>query len=177
MNVNFGAHLVFVLVLGANPMMPPPTSTTPPVVRATGIGRPCDRGSSVQRRLLAARAAEVAAVADLRTRLNVPVGRPIAGFKYVSVRQRGDGWMEAVVEYPARGNRVCEVRKYEFGKNVVSPEGRATKSAASGALRGVQPSDLTATKPAIPRRDRSIAPVPSHGEPGPDRTRKTRNHR
>lgn len=69
----------------------------PAVIRATGLGRPPARMAGPRAKLMARRAAEVAAVKNLSGKLAAD-GRELRGFRYIKTVYRSDGWVEVTVE-------------------------------------------------------------------------------
>ncbi len=67
-----------------------------------GIGYPPPGKRGAQGRLLAQRAAEVRATADLSRQLGVPASGRLCGVQYVSRRVRSDGRVEVVAMQRAR---------------------------------------------------------------------------
>ena len=68
------------------------------VVRATGIGYPPPRMKGAQARLMARRAAEVAAVRSLGRKLGLGSNARVGNFKYVAARYLPGGAVEVTVE-------------------------------------------------------------------------------
>jgi len=68
------------------------------VVQAVGIGHSSPRFQGTQARLMARRAAEVRAVADLAGKLGHRPGERIRGFRYVKTRDLPGGRVEVTVE-------------------------------------------------------------------------------
>lgn len=82
------------------PAFLPATDTI--VVRATGVGYPPRHVRGARARLMAQRAAEVVAVANLAKRLGNGQRARVRGFRYVSTRVRPNGSVEVVVEKRVR---------------------------------------------------------------------------
>jgi len=91
----------------------PVAATTPPVVvRASGIGRPPPGKSGAQARLLARRAAEVAALRNLLVRLQgwparkpgraaiAPAQGSLRGYRFLPPKYLPDGSVQVTVELP-----------------------------------------------------------------------------
>ncbi len=71
-------------------------------IRAVGVGYPPRHLRGVRATLMAQRAAEVVAVADLARRLGYGRKARVRGFRYVSASVRPDGSVEVVVEKRVR---------------------------------------------------------------------------
>lgn len=95
----------YAMIWGAlnHPDLSPPALRSDVVaIRATGVGYPPRHVRGVRATLMAQRAAEVVAVADLARRLGYGNRARIRGFRYVSASVRADGSVEVVVEKRVR---------------------------------------------------------------------------
>ena len=80
-------------------LAPMPAAT----VRAVGVGRPPPRMQGAQARLMARRAAEVAALRNLAAKLGLGPRAHLPAFRYVGTKHLPDGSVEVTVETMVAG--------------------------------------------------------------------------
>jgi len=91
------ALILSIVILGGYPGQGP-ISTAPTLVRAVGTGFPPSRVKGAQARLLARRAAEVSALRNLATKLELRRHGRLPPFRYVSTKHLPNGSIEVTVE-------------------------------------------------------------------------------
>ena len=99
------ALIAVLTVGGANPGMAPVAESI--IVRATGLGYPPPGMRAGQARLMARRAAEVTAVRNLATRLQLGPQARLPAFRYVATKNLANGSVEVTVETVAPHAGVC----------------------------------------------------------------------
>lgn len=88
--------MVWVTLSGLSGQGPPPRSAA--VVQAVGVGYPPPRLPTAQGRLMARRAAEVAAVRNLAGKLGVGSQGRLSTFRYILTKELPNGAVEVTVE-------------------------------------------------------------------------------